>query len=135
MRFSKPVGAALCAAGLLGIAGCPLQESRLTNQGGGNILSATGKIVSGTLSQLTPDEIQILADRVSTTLADLNNETEPVELSDEQAQVVADFFSQNNVGSVSDLNGLIAQAEEDPGSIVIPEGVTDLSDAGGFDEG
>lgn len=124
---------AVCALSMLSIlTGCIFPtDPRTSNQGGGNILTATGKIASGQLSSLTPDEIQILAD----TAAQANPQIPDIQLTDEQAQAASDFLKANNVNTVEDVQNLIEQAQQDPNSIVIPDSVTALFDAGAFDTG
>ncbi len=130
---SKTVTLTACAVGTLSIlAGClfPL-DPRTSNQGGGNILTATSKIASGQLASLTPDEIQILAD----TVAQANPQIPDIQLTDEQAQAASDFLKANNVNTVEDVQRLVEQAQQDPNSIVIPDSVTTLFDAGAFNTG
>ncbi len=101
-------------------------DPRTSNQGGGNILTATGKIASGQLASLTPDEIQILAD----TALQANPELGQVELTDDQAQAASDFLKANHVNTIEDIQALIEQAQQDPNSVVIPESVLTLIDSG-----
>jgi len=85
---------------------------RTNNQGGGNVITATTKVIAGQMTQLTPDEVQAVSD----TISDLNPNVDLV-LSDDQAQVVVSFLNQNNVNSIEDLQGL------DPNTIQIPDNV------------
>ena len=129
----KTATLALCALGGLSLlSGCIFPtDPRTSNQGGGNILTATGKIASGQLASLTPDEIQILAD----TAAQANPQIPDIQLTDEQAQAASDFLKANNVNTVEDIQQLIEQAQQDPNSIVIPDSVLSLINAGAFDTG
>lgn len=130
---SKRLTLAVCAVSTLSVlAGCfiPL-DPRTSNQGGGNILTATGKIASGQLGSLTPDEIQILAD----TAAQANPQIPDIQLTDEQAQAASDFLKANNINTVEDIQNLVEQAQQDPNSVVIPDSVMSLINAGAFDTG
>ena len=49
------------AVALVLMLGCTPPPTELSNQGGGNIVTAVAKISTGTLSSLTPDEIQVVA--------------------------------------------------------------------------
>lgn len=123
----------LFAAGLLAVtlnlAGCPLTgTTRLTNQGGGALITAGAKIASGALGNLNPDEIQILSDTAAQSPS-----VPDVEMTDEEAQAVVDFLDANSVNTVADLRGLIEAASEDPSAIVIPDSVRNLFDSGAFD--
>lgn len=133
LAVRKVVLGVLSASVLLSIAGCPVAatESRTNNQGGGSLITAGAKILGQNMSTLTADEIQILADKAAEFAP--ADKQEQLTLSDEQAAAVTDFIDANGVDSVSDLEALIQQAEDDPGSIVIPESVLDLIEGGAFD--
>ena len=88
-------------------AGCPSADSRTSNQGGGDILTAT----EGNIGDLTADEIQILGD-VAASLGG----TEIPQLTDEQAKQAVDFLDANNIQTLDEL-----QAAIDSGELEIPE--------------
>jgi len=113
---------------LLVLTGCPQPVTRTNNQGGGSILTASLKIAGGQMSQLTPDEIQILAD----TLTSSRSELALPPLTDEQAQAVSDFLVAHNINTVDDIQRVIDEAESNPGSVVIPDSVRQLFEAGAF---
>lgn len=114
--------------GLLTLTGCPQQTSRTNNQGGGNIITAGAKVAGGNIASLTPDEVQVLADKVSSSRTNLNIP----ELTDEQAEAAVDFLVANNINSIQDVQDLIQQVEDDPESLEIPDSVQELLDAGLF---
>ena len=65
MRGRKRSSAAVVAlaAASLTLGGClGNADPRTSNQGGGNILTASGKVAGETMTKLTADEVQILAD-------------------------------------------------------------------------
>lgn len=119
------------ALGVLGalvvvnLAGCPLSDSRLTDQGGGTIFTALAKVTGERLSQLNPDELQILADTVSR----LSDQVE-IDLTDEQAAAAIDFLVANDLNTFPEVEAFIAEAEQDPGSVVIPDSLQALIDSG-----
>ncbi|MBK9119912.1 MAG: hypothetical protein IPM18_09985 [Phycisphaerales bacterium] len=117
---------AVAAAALLGtlVGGCPFGDPRLNNQGGTNLLQAAGKIAGDRLHTLNPDDIQILTD-----LALQVTEANFPPATDEQAQAVVDFIKANGITTVASLQDLIARAEQDPDSIVIPDSVREVLDA------
>ena len=108
------------ASGLL--AGCPGLNPRTSNQGGGTLISAGAKVVSGTMTTLTADEIQILGDEVASRSTRFNG----IDISDEQAEAASDFLVANDLDTVADIQALVAN----PGSVQIPESVEALVDAG-----
>jgi hypothetical protein len=90
-------------------------ETRTSNQGGGSFISGSGKVAAGQMTQLTADEIQILAD----TANNLNPAVD-LTLSDDQAQVIVDFLVANGLNTPDDFLNL------DPSSVQIPEGAEQL---------
>lgn len=97
-----------------GIGGCLGVDSRLTNQGGGNLITAAAKAAAGKLNSLTPDEIQIASDFA---IDQLNLAGEP--LTDDQAEAVVTFLEDNQLKTVDDIQGLA----DNPGDVVISEEV------------
>lgn len=102
-------------AGTFGCLFAPVVPERTSNQGGGTILSATGKMVGGRMTQLTPDEVQIVADQIN----DLNPQVN-LTLDDDQAQAIVDFLAQNGINSFDDFQNL------EPGAVQPPQGVAPL---------
>lgn len=100
--------------------GCPMAtESRTANQGGGSLLTAGAKVAGGNISNLTPDEIQIVMDKA----IELKPSLAISPLSDTEAQAVVDFFQANNLNTLDDVVSLIQAAENDPSAVVIPASV------------
>lgn len=112
-------GSALMVAG-----GCPFSV-RLTNQGGGTIFSAVGKIADQRLSSLTPDEVQILTDTVSDLAPQVS-----VFVEDNEAQAAVDFLKANELATVDDLAAFADEAANNPDAVVIPESLQQLLDSG-----
>ncbi|GAG03522.1 unnamed protein product, partial [marine sediment metagenome] len=84
MNVIKPtILGGFLAATLLTLTGCPFVQNRTNNQGGGSILTAGAKVVGGSMTVLTPDEIQIVTD----TVRDVANNPDLPQVTDEQAQV------------------------------------------------
>ncbi len=99
---------------------------------GGNIFTATAKIAGGSMTTLTGTEVQILASTAEEFAAS-QGEVVDLALSDEQADVIVEFLVVNQIDTVQDLQAVIEQAQEDPDSIVIPDGALELFSAGAFD--
>lgn len=110
------------------LTGCPAQDPRTSNQGGGSILSAGAKIAGSRISTLTPDEIQILGDTVSARSAQIE-----LSITDQQAADAVQFLVDNKVNSIQDIQRLVEQYQNDPNSIEIPESILDLFESGGFE--
>ena len=105
--------ALVCGFGLAQF-GCVGTPDRTSNQGGGNILTAAGKLASGQLSTLTPDEIQVATD-----FAIQNFGLEVPSLEDEQAEALVTFLSENDLNSVEDIQALA----DNPGDVVVSDDV------------
>lgn len=126
MSPSRGITLGLTCVTLFALGGCPMAgPERTTNQGGGNILSATSKITGGQMTKLTPDEIQIALDTVSNVSEAIN-----IELTDEQAQATVDFLVANSLNSIEDIEAFVVEAENDPDSVQIPESLQALIDSG-----
>jgi len=103
-----------------------LIEERTGNQYGGDLRTAYNKITGGQFDELTPDEVQILAD----TATDLDDDVDAIdgldELTDAQAQTIVTFFQSNDITSKEDLIVFL----EDPLNVAmipsdIPDGALD----------
>lgn len=124
MTMRKILLGAASAALLMTLTGCPFSvDNRLNNQGGGTILTATGKVTSERLSTLTPDEIQILADTANGLVEEVD-----VTLTDDEAAILSELLVANQINGFTDIEDLVRQAEEDPDSIIIPEGVESIAE-------
>lgn len=130
MSRARTLAALLGLAGLMSLGGCPSTDPRLSNQGGGSIVSAGSKVASGKISSLTPDEVQILTDAAE--------QADPGALStqvdDAQAQAAVDFLKANNLNTVEQIQAFVAQAEANPASVVIPPSVLSLIASGDIPE-
>lgn len=96
-----------------------LTDIRQANQYGGTPRSAYLKVAGDRLLELTPDEVQIYGDHASEADADLN-----LELSDEEAQAIVDFFNDYGISSRDKLAAYL----DTTGTTVpsaIPDGVLD----------
>jgi len=84
-----------------------LSSVRLANQNGGDLASAYEKVVSGQLSTMTPDEVQLYGDATAlTTYTDI------------EAQVIVDYFEDNAIKTIEDLEELLrTNADELPAII------------------
>jgi len=97
--------------GTLGCLFAPVVPERTSNQGGGSILTATGKVFGGQMTQLTADEVQIATDQIN----DLNPQVD-LTLDDDQAQAIVGFLAQNGINSFDDFQNL------NPGTVQPPPG-------------
>ncbi|MBI5866302.1 MAG: hypothetical protein HZB38_17665 [Planctomycetes bacterium] len=122
MDVRRTVLSGLAIVGAFTLAGCLSQDTRTGNQGGGSLITAGAKVVSGNMTNLTADEIQILGDEI----ASRSTQFTGLEITDEQAEAAADFLSANNLNTVADIQALIAN----PGNIEIPDSVLALIEAG-----
>jgi anti-anti-sigma regulatory factor len=114
----------LAGSALLVVGGCPF-DARLTNQGGGSIFTAVGKIVDQRLSRLTPDEVQILTDTVSDLAPQVS-----IFVEDEEAQAAVDFLDANGLDTIDDLAQFAEDAAADPRGVSIPESLEQLIESG-----
>ncbi len=119
MNVKKAAALGLTACFVLtGTLGClfaPVVPERTSNQGGGSMLTATGKVFGGQMTQLTADEVQIVTDQIN----DLNPQVD-LTLDDDQAQAIVDFLAQNGINSFDDFQNL------DPGTAQLPQGAAEL---------
>lgn len=69
-----------------------LRDNRTANQFGGTLRTALDKVTGGTLSQLTPDEIQIYGDA-----------TAAATFTDDQAAAILKFFQDFRIDTADDL--------------------------------
>lgn len=115
--------------GLLNILG----PARLSDGGGGNVLSAGTKVVTGQMTELTQDELQILNDQVTSFLQGSNPSIPTAEMTNEQADGVIDFLAQNSVpggtttglNSIEEIQAFAEAAQADPSIITIPQTLID----------
>ena len=122
MNVRRAVFCALLVSASGLFAGCPGLDPRISNQGGGTLISAGAKVIGGTMTTLTADEIQILGDEVASRSTRFNG----IDISDEQAEAASDFLVANDLDTVAEIQALVAN----PGDVQIPESVEALIDAG-----
>lgn len=122
MKMRSACLAALCGLGLMTVAGCPTGATeRLSNGGGGSVVSAGLKVAGGNLSTLTQDEIQSLSDTANKVSAEYN-----IELSDEEADAISDFLVENKLNTIADIRNAV----NNPEGLVIPPSVQSFIDSG-----
>lgn len=93
-------------------------DSRLTNQGGGSLISALGKLTSANIGGLTGDEIQILSDSAKNLLSQSDPAAASLPaLTDDQAGALANFFNSNGLNSPDAFGTFAQNAAADPGSV------------------
>lgn len=125
MRNLKAItlSAALLAALPL-LTGCP--DARLSNQGGGSLVSAGVKVAGNQISALTPDELQVLSDTAASAIDD--PQFSNFVLSDDEAEAISDFLTVNGLNSISDVQ----EAVNNPNSLTVPESLQSLVESGAF---
>ncbi len=112
----------LLALGVLSFGGCV----GLGGCGGSTLLSAGIKIATGQMDTLTAEEILALVDFVQ-------SQGYPVpSLTADQAALIVAFLKANNIKTFEDVNRVIEQAQNDPGSITLPAGFLELFREGQF---
>lgn len=120
---TKLIAGLLCCTLIITLGGCPLAGgSRTSNQGGGSIVTAGAKFAGGTMTTLTPDEIQVVTDFVIENV-DTPEDVDP--LTDDQAAAVVQFIQDNNLNTVADIQALI----DNPDDVVISPTVQDALEA------
>ena len=85
---------------------------------GDNILSASAKLLSGQISQLTGGEIQILNDVVVGVIKAENPGFDPPPLTSTQAGALSTFFQVNTINTIEDAQQLATTAQNDPDAIL-----------------
>jgi len=80
------------------------------------LYSAMFKIATGQMDSLSGAEVKAVQEAF---VPDLD-------LTDEQAEAIAEFLQLNDIQTLEDLQQVIQQAMEDPSSIELPEGFLDL---------
>ena len=114
-------GMTLALAGGCGLDSLFMPE-RLIDGGGGNLITAGLKVVSGQITSLTQDEVQLLADQARTTLGGVSAELAALpEMTNEQADAYLEFLQANGLNSIEAFAAFVENAEVDPDSVVIPE--------------
>ncbi len=84
-------------------------------------VSGALKVANNQWSQLTGAEIYALVQAANAADPDIN-----INITREQADIIAQFLRDNDIDSPADWNVVVEQATNDPGSIVIPDGAEEL---------
>jgi len=104
------------ALGLLAVAGCGPTDTRLTNQGGGSLITAGLKVAEGNMCGLTADEWQIMADNAPSLAqqygVQINGEIP--QLTDEQAQGLVDYCTAHNLCTIEAIVNAVETTTEVP---------------------
>lgn len=104
--------------------GCPSVDSRTSNQGGGNLITAASKLAAGDLSTITADEIQIVTDFA------IDQLDAPIDaVPDDAAEAVVTFIQDNNLNTIDDIQSLV----DNPDQAVVDDNVVAV--LGAFAEG
>lgn len=97
-----------------------LRDTRTANQFGGTLTTAFNKLTSGRLNELTPDEIQIYADAAE----DAGGPS--VNIADDAALGIADFFIANSILTREDLEQVLADPSIEIPGIISVGSLTDV---------
>lgn len=132
MRVMTHRAVCLFAAGvLITTTGCPMVNTRTTNQGGGSLITAGTKLVNNRVGALNPDEWQILTDNAPTIAAnfgiDLGVLGSLPQMTDEEASAIVGFLVDNNVMTFEDFDRLVTDIAL--GRVQVPQELIDLADA------
>lgn len=106
-----------CLVTLLGLAGCPeATESRLTNQGGGSLISAGLKAAQNDFCGLTADEWQILADNAPSLAQQYGIQInfDIPELTDEQAEGIVNYVNSHGLCTIDAIKNAAETTTEVP---------------------
>jgi hypothetical protein len=117
MFTAATVAAGLLLTGCMGPAAVPPE------------VTGAAKIAGNKLSELTASEILALADAASDLSAVLGvdvPEDFDIDLTQEQAEALCAFLKANTLDSVDDVKVLIEGAIDNPGSVVIPDGLIEI---------
>jgi outer membrane protein OmpA-like peptidoglycan-associated protein len=98
-----------------------LADTRLANQFGGNLRTAYDKVIGEQLDTLTPDEIQIWGLTASDVGEDLD-----YDLSDAEAQAMADFLADNGLNSPAKLAAYLDDESNYVPAAIPPDALQDL---------
>ena len=128
-HWTRNILLVLTVATLAGVLGC-FADTRTSNQGGGSLLTVAAKLAQQDVGSLNADEWQILTDNAPTLAsyvgADVSQVPDLPELTDEQAQAIVDFLSENNISTFNDLSSL--QQMITNGQVTIPDELVGLAE-------
>ncbi len=85
---------------------------------GENILTATGKVIGGQMSTLTPNEIRLLNEAAIALLGSQDPNVEAIPLTEAQAEAISNFLALNNINTVEDVEAIAQLAETNPDQIL-----------------
>lgn len=108
----------------------PWVDPRISDGGGGDVLSGGLKVVQGNMSTLTQDEVQQLSDQINAIIKATTPEFNPPPLTNAQADAFIAFLKANSVpgapgsglNTFEDMQNFAAAAIADPSIIVLPPG-------------
>ncbi len=108
----------------------PFLDPRLSDGGGGDVLSGGLKVVQGSMTSLSQDEVQQLSDQINALIRASNPEFNPPALTNAQADAFIAFLKANSVpgaagtglNSFDDMQNFAAAAIADPSIVVLPPG-------------
>ncbi len=138
LRRSYTLKSLLAASAILTAAsGCDVlglfAPPRVTDGGGGNIVTMGLKVASGQLTTLTQDELQILSDQISNIVATTNPGVQLPEMTNAQADAFLEFLSINTVpgsstaglNSIQDLSAFAEAAAQNPDILNVPDSLVE----------
>jgi len=142
MWLRKPVVVLLSVSVLIAeTAGCGVLptikfDPRTSDGGGGSLLSASGKAVAGQLTEMTQDELQLLADQVTGVVRLLNPNVNVPPLTNQQADALLEFLNANSLpgvggnglNSLDELRRFVEAGLADPSIVVVPQSILDAFD-------
>lgn len=108
----------------------PFVDPRLTDGGGGDVISGSLKVIQGNMTALSQDEVQQLSDQINAIIKATKPGFNPPPLTNAQADAFIAFLKANRVpgGTMSGLNtfedmqNFAAAAIADPSIIILPPG-------------
>jgi len=116
--------------GVTRLVGLVTPDPRLTDGGGGDLLSGGFKIMRGAMTMLTQDEVQHLSDQVHSVVSMTNPNVTLPPMTNVQADALVAFLQVNSVpgspstglNSLNDLRQFLEAALTDPDVVVFPPG-------------
>ncbi len=108
----------------------PFVDPRLTDGGGGDVMTGGLKVVQGSMTSLSQDEVQQLSDQITAIINSSNPEFNLPPMTNEQADAFIAFLKANSVpggagaglNTFEDMLRFTAAAIEDPSIVVLPPG-------------
>ena len=141
MSLRKGILLSVAGIAMTGSTGCGVlpvfrPDPRTSDGGGGNVFSASTKAVTGQLTELTQDELQILADQVNAAVKLVNRNFNVQPLTNAQADAVLEFLNVNSLpgdgakglNTLDEVRLFAEAALADPSIVVVPQSVLDEFD-------